>query len=286
MAIVNSNPIPRIEHAWLFVGDLGSDEFAALRADLSRLPTQRAVANLASGVADIDDGFSPTWIVLVEALPRALRRDELARLTERWPLARVLRVAGSWCESERRHGWDWPGAWRILWHQWPSWLAQTQSQAERGEMPARQATTSDEESWLVDAPPATNRAASGTNPRPRALVVGDDAEQAAWLVKACVRLGFDVQHRRSTEAAEESNCAAVVYDVAFPQSTSMEQIAVCRQSHPAGAFVVLCGFPRTDDVARWQAAGATAVLAKPVRLADLDCALMQKLAQQSVLPGV
>ena len=50
--------------------------------------------------------------MIAEAAPGEHDRRAFDKLVRRLPLARVVRVVGSWCESERRRAGDWPGTWR------------------------------------------------------------------------------------------------------------------------------------------------------------------------------
>jgi CheY-like chemotaxis protein len=259
--------------SWLFIGDLRSAEFAVVRESAETLTNAASFATLAQAATATEPNETPTWIVIAEATPHEVDRDALAAVTKRWPLARTVRVVGSWCEAERRHGWSWPGAWRLMWHQWPAWLDQTLHLAGQGRMPEWLPTASEEECWSEFQANNRQSAAGAAANKPVTLVVGNDAEQRDWLAKVCTKLDQDAHMCRPDQLPGDKSISSMIVDVDFPSADAAQVILKCRRLQRHAPLVVLSGFPRAEDISTWKAAGATAVLAKPVRLIDLERAL-------------
>ena len=65
-----------------------------------------------------DRAVTPEVIVLLQTRPGSIRQFDVERLHCLAPLARLMVVAGPWCEGELRSGRPIQGVTRILWHQW------------------------------------------------------------------------------------------------------------------------------------------------------------------------
>jgi CheY-like chemotaxis protein len=252
---------------WIIIGDATSTEFAPLGDDAQRL--QAATFASISAAIDTADRLEipPTWVVLVEGLPGIVDRCELNRLVSCWPLARIVRVVGSWTESEQRHRQPLPGCQRIAWHRWSTWLAETLAAEAQGQLVPWLPLATDDDRWLL---PSSSQQVLPTG---SALLVGDDWGQLAWIADFCRQRGSSVVWRRCGAVDDLESCHAVVYDIAFPNEKTEVELAGLRARFPRAPLVVLAGFPRANDRQRWLAAGATAVLAKPVLLGDLHAAL-------------
>lgn len=70
-------------------------------------------------------GPPPDWVVVLQCWPDEVRTAQAERLIGQWPLARVLCVYGSWCNSDARTRAIWPPAWRV-----PATEAMTRLQSE------------------------------------------------------------------------------------------------------------------------------------------------------------
>ncbi len=105
---------PIFSTVWM-VGDWKHAEFGEVVAWLKGRTTfvlfEDADAVLSSGRAD--GRHVPTAIVLAQSRPGQISRRDVDRLYASAPLARLVEVAGTWCEGELRGAPSWPGVIRV-----------------------------------------------------------------------------------------------------------------------------------------------------------------------------
>ena len=220
-----------------------------------------AVGLLASGQ------FLPDVIVVAQAFPGQFAAEAVDRLRCLAPLARVVGLMGSWCEGEVRTGRPWPAAIRVYWHQWPAGCARDLGRLREGlastwGLPA---TASEEERFLSMAEEPIRRTSQG------ALIAIHTPwfEMQDWLSAACRRRGYSTVWLRGDRPSRVAGVKAAVFDATEcrgEEAAFLERLVAAIRPAPV---LALLDFPRVDDCDRALAAGATAVLAKPLLIDDL-----------------
>ncbi|HID75509.1 MAG TPA: response regulator [Planctomycetaceae bacterium] len=252
--------------AILLVGSTTRDEFADAVGTLERFGQVVRAADLAEATQLVAAGrVRPDLIVVAQAFPGQFRGDALERLCRAAPLSRLVGLLGSWCEGETRTGSPWPAAIRVYWHQWqPGAVRELERLAAgSGSTWSLPVTASEEERLLALAEQPIHR---------RQGRIGIWASQWAmldWLQAACLRRGYTPLAMGPRRAAPAGELAAVIFDAADGPDWavhSLEQLAAARPSVP---IVALMDFPRAENHQRLFAAGAAAVLSKPLLLDDL-----------------
>jgi len=253
----------------LIVGD-GGGAAQLLPAPQSPSLKCRHVSDVEAALRSVDDD---RFDLIVLALRRRgeFTAFDATRLEARMPLARVIAVAGPWCEGPRRRNVDHlVGAEVVPWHRWPGWLHANIRQYERSQ-PAQwslPATTSADEladfwsrSKIQSA--AGRCAASGLvaidcPTRDSAEAIGDVLASAGYAT---------TWHAPGADALVHGACASVVEGNAWDEPFA-QKVSRLREQSPAAPILLLLNFPLPEHVQAAQAAGATAVLGKPFTLAE------------------
>lgn len=77
-------------------------------------------ADLPTAIRLIEAGEPiPDVVVLIQPYPSCIEQKSVENFRRRFPLARLVGLAGSWCEGESRSGRPLNGVFRIPWHRWP-----------------------------------------------------------------------------------------------------------------------------------------------------------------------
>src|SRR5262249_18562527 len=106
-------------------------------------------------------------------------------------------------------------------------------------------------------------------------IVADRRQTADWLADACHESGLRTIRAPLGRPDDEREVAAVLWEP-FPGKDHKDQLsdlATLRENFAAVPIVAIAGFPRAGDCQCLLAAGAAAVLSKPVSWVDLDCQL-------------
>jgi hypothetical protein len=114
---------------WL-AGDIHHIDFVPA---VAWLRSRTVVHELPDGGALPDDLARqfPAAIVLCQSRPGRISQARVESLHARAPLARLVALAGCWCEGEVRSGHPWHGVKRIYWHQALAQLPEELGLAER-----------------------------------------------------------------------------------------------------------------------------------------------------------
>lgn len=210
---------------------------------------------------------SPPAVIAVEQRrPGEIPPAAVERLRSRAPLARIVAVLSSWCESDARSGRPWPGVPRVFAHQWPvRSVREFEALAEgRPSSWALPPTATIEEQFLVAQPP------------PRlggvAAVASEDRTVAEWLADALSACGTDYVSL-SAMTPRTTDATALVFDACEADGPTLARLRSLAEQFARVPRVLLLNYPRPDDVRRARDAGATNVLGKPLFLADLWHAL-------------
>lgn len=268
----------------LLVGNTDRPEFRRARAALaasgrvvSTPDAESAAAALTRRQAAVD------VIVIAQSYPAEFSHRAIDRLRRLAPLARVLGLMGSWCEGEVRTGKPWPAVIRIYWHQWPprcdlELLRMRQGQISAWGLPI---TATEEERLLLQAEqPVAAHSAGHLDVAPmggQGLVAIHTRlyEMEQWLSAALRCRGQSTVWLRPPRAARVEGATAAIFDGSDCRGEELRQLrrlAATLGRLPHGApvpIIALLDFPRIEDHDRALAAGAAAVLSKPLHLDDL-----------------
>jgi CheY-like chemotaxis protein len=258
----------------LLLGETNRPEFRVARADLARWGAVREVAEVAAAAAALAAvEFAPDVIVIAQAFPGQFSPKEIDRLRRLAPLAPIIGLMGSWCEGETRSGSPWPATVRTYWHQWPARAEREFRRLAEGQCCswALPPTATEEERLLADVGQVANLSHDDADRSGRGLAVirSPSFEMADWLSAACRRRGLAVVWQRAPSAARVTGATAAIFDGGdFGQRECDELERFAAALRPA-SVVVLAAFPRAETRGRVLAAGAAAMLSKPVVIEDL-----------------
>ena len=252
----------------LLIGDVRRREFLAADAAMERLGDVVRAADIDAAGGTVDEGtLAPDVIVLAQAYPGEFAPEAVDRLRRLAPLARIVGLLGSWCEGETRTGEPWSCVIRLYWHQW---LPQAERElgrllAGRRSAWALPATATDDERLLAGE--------RGERPPDGSLVVlcVRRSEMHNWLAAACHRQGYATVWLRPGEPIRIEGARAAIFDDGNgdggPEAMAeLRRLAIGLGQTP---IIALLSFPRIEDHDRAAAAGAAAVLSKPLLLDDL-----------------
>lgn len=270
----------------LYVGDAQRREFCQSRRQLESIAEVRLAESIDEAVALLDGGFAAEVIVIAQAVPGQVSHEEVDRLRRAAPLARLLGLLGSWCEGESRSGHPWPGVQRLYWHQFPAQCSRELAclHGGAGSTWSLPVTAGEEERLLVAhaASPASRRRDCGGG---LIAIWSHRFEMQDLLATACRLRGYATVWLAPGRTAAVSGVKAAIFDGCRCDEHEEAEMARFFSLLGAGAtetvpLVALLDFPRIEDHARAIAAGAAAVLSKPLVVDDLfwhlDWALAEK----------
>lgn len=250
----------------LLVGQADRSEFREARSALDALGRVTGFPEAEAALAALTEAeVAVDLIVVAQAFPGQFSHRAIDRLRRLAPLARVLGLMGSWCEGEMRTGRPWPGAIRIYWHQWLSRSIGEFGRIQRGECSAwgLPLTATEEERLLL--------AADQPEPKRQGLIAihTQPPQMQDWLSAALRRRGYSTVWLRPPRPARVEGPSAAIFDGTDCHGQQLEQLRhLAGMLHPA-PVVALLDFPRIEDHRRAGAAGAAAVVSKPLHLDDL-----------------
>ena len=247
----------------LWIGDASRSESVVARAALEGCLVMEAHdVRAAIGLLEAQER-SPEVIVVAQSRPGAVSQYEIERLRREAPLARIVGLLGSWCEGEARSGRPWPGVERVYWHQWPGWV-----QRELGGSSTLPQTATMEERLLAGAGlPSSYEGWTGV------IAICSQRRELAelWIdaLRACgaTAVAFD------GPPEQVSGITAAIWEADgcdHAQAAEIRRLATAVRPAPVVAVLV---FPRLEEHQRAMAAGAVAVLSKPLMLPDLWASL-------------
>lgn len=250
----------------LVVGRTERSEFCDALSALAGRGSVAAVPDPAAAAALLAEGEPAVdLIVIAQSHPGEFSVEAVDRLRGLAPLARIVALLGSWCEGETRTGRPWPGVIRVYWHQWPARAGQELDRLRAGVRSswALPSTASEEERLLAfsDEPWPKREGLIG--------IVSRGFESQEWLAAACRRIGCQTLWLHPPSLNVPGHVAAILFDATDAQGEELRQLQSLAGSGPPAPILVLMDFPRAEDRDRVLAAGARAVLSKPLLVEDL-----------------
>jgi hypothetical protein len=253
-------------------GDTDDADFAPivgwLRASAKCEFVALAAPSPDSAALSPDSEAIPQAIVLFQARPGSIRQSDVERLHCLAPLARLIVVAGPWCEGELRSGRPIQGVTRILWHQW-----KLQLPLELGISPPRAAASRPR--TLTPADRLLQTLASGVPGKKhhgQAAVFTTRRDRFEVLADLCSAAGLHPQLRApGLPPTEDASMWLVDGWEAMP--------AECCLGRSRPPTVLILDWPRADDVDQAAQHGIRHTLAQPFLVTDFLAAIDQ------ILPG-
>lgn len=250
----------------LLVGNTRRREFREVRAAVDAGVRVVEAADLEAASSLLAEGeHAFDLIVLAAAYPGQFSAEGVERLRRLSPLSRVVALSGSWCEGELRSGHPVPGAVRVYWHQWgprigresARWLAGLRSSWG---LPA---TATEEERVLTMA----------EEPCPRRsgliAVCSGEPDVQEWICDACRRAGYAAVRLRPGDPPLTEQPSAAIFDGSDEPCRQIGDLRRFAAKVRPAPVIALLGFPRQEDRDALLAAGASALLSKPLFVQDL-----------------
>ncbi|NOY42051.1 MAG: hypothetical protein GXP26_09465 [Planctomycetes bacterium] len=277
----------------LAVGDWNKREFSSAIAEIADTESWQVVANAESASqylmslsqdqaesvqqsvpphqAGAACGTPPELIVLAQSIPGEFRQSDIDRLSELAPLARIIVVAGTWCEGEMRTGSRLDGTLRLYWYEFAPWWQAALRNLAGGLCPP----------WSLPLDnPQAGRGISNTHSASKPLtgtVVVDAADFAVFesLSSALASFGINAAWTCHDDPASlPSHIAAGIWDGGQLNRKELARLtSFCQKIQAHGKVVALLDFPRVEHVEQTRAAGAAAVFGKPYLVDEVVAAL-------------
>jgi hypothetical protein len=250
----------------LLLGEMDRSEFCQARETLAAVGQVVHTRNMDEASAALTDPRSvPELIVIIQSFPGQFSHTQIDCLRRLAPLCRIVALLGSWCEGESRSGHPCPGVIRIYWHQWVARAGRELSWMARGEPSAWSLplTAAEEERLLTQAlVPWSAR-------QGLIAIYSRRGEMADWLSSACRDRGYSTVWLRPPNPARVEGAAAGFFDGSDLRGMECEELSCLSATLSPAPVVVLLDFPRIEDARRARAAGAAAMLSKPLLIDDL-----------------
>lgn len=220
----------------------------------------------------------PELVLLAQPRPDATLAAQVERLREVAPLARVIVIAGTWCEGELRTGAPPAGVVRLYWYDFAAWWRAALGAYQAGGAPAWSEPLDDVRAGQATTPvyPRLSNA-DGNGSTERGAIAVDAVDFAVFetLAAALAPYGWrsEWQPRHRPELHREGNYAAAIWDGGQLSDGELAALAAfaerVRESNPTAAVIVLLDFPRVEHLPAARAAGASVVLGKPYQVTQL-----------------
>jgi len=246
----------------LLVGDIHSAEFHEIPPTLDavgqvvNVPDMSAAAELLA-----NQQVAPELIVLAQSCPGQFTPTDVDRLRQLAPLARIFDLLGSWCEGEMRSGKPLPGVIRIYWHQWPARWDRELDRLRHGRCPSwgLPPTAVEEDRLLLEAdePFPVGQGLIAIFARLPSI--------AEYLATACQAAGYSTVSLQSSWKARVNGAVAALFDA----TNNLDDLSRLVKLLAPTPVIVLLDFPRIEQHTQSLAAGAAAVLSKPLLVDDL-----------------
>jgi DNA-binding NarL/FixJ family response regulator len=256
----------------LVLGEIDRPEFFGVRSMLESLGRISCLTEVKQAITALEAGeIIADVIIIAQAFPGQFSHQDADRLRRLAPLGRIVRLLGSWCEGETRSGQPLPAAVRIYWHQWNVRAGRELHRLIQGQCPSwGLPVTATEEERLLQSTAQTPRHGQGLIAiHARGFAMED------WLSAACRACGYSTVRLRPPHYTRIEGAAAAVFDASDLRGEELDQLHRLRDALGRTPVVVLLDFPRIEDHCRAIAAGAAAVLSKPLNLDDLFWQLEQ-----------
>jgi len=249
----------------LLVGDYQHPDFRDTVAWLQAHTQLTATAAIAAAQQHLTSQPPPAAIIIAEAHPSRFAQRQVEQLHAASPVSRLVALLGTWCEGELRSGRPWSGVTRVYWHQALARFTAELTPAARGisSLWSLPRTTTPVEQLLLQA--------HDEGPRGPGLV----AIHTPWLTlfeslsDACQLGGRATVWLCSGQTPRLQGLSALIWDAGDCRAGAEQLLADLVARYRPPQVVALLDFVRQAAYDRVRAAGATAVLGKPLLIRDL-----------------
>lgn len=205
--------------------------------------------DIASALAN-RSGVIPDLVVVLQSHPDEFSSAEIARLLSWAPIARLIVVAGAWCEADGRRRDLWPAAVRV-----PAVWAIQRLEAEWSLLIAGQGaplplTATRDERFDADHPP--------TPIRLDGLSIFVASPDRAWRATLCLL----IQQAGGSVESDAAKASILWLDGDPWESGGQRQLQMYREANSELPIVISLDFPLPELVEQVQAAGASTVVPK------------------------
>jgi hypothetical protein len=253
---------PRPPLHLLLVGQTERREFRDIAALLAGETVLTCCPNLNRALAMAHVETAP-WdlIVIAQSHPGEYSSNQIDALRTRFPTSPLVALLGSWCEGETRTGKPWPAAARVFWHDFPDWWRTGRQTTAERRCPAwgLPVTFAEEERLLaLDQHQTTGWGL--------VVIASHRTATVDALTTACSDRNLATLWIRPGDRTTARGAAAVVWDGSQMSAEESHELEALSQRFPGAPLLALLDFPRIETQERAIAAGATAILAKPLLL--------------------
>jgi hypothetical protein len=237
------------------IGAWQRPEFADVVAAVRALPGVQQPLLMADTLNRAVDSWArePQLVIVCQSWSDEYTSAEILSLYRRWPLSRVVCVAGAWCAADGRTRQAWPLALRVM-----CWGAAERVAREWHGLPATRLpwTATREEIVLFDYGGDSRNSGAG---RSAVMVLADRAyaETASAMLRSA---GWSTAvYRSPSAAASHTDATVAVMDL---EPWSDERLCDVRRLAQRWPVVGLAAFPTCEFVDEVTAAGVRAVVPK------------------------
>lgn len=207
----------------------------------------------------------PHVIVIAQSRPGQFSHALVQRLHTAAPLSRLVALLGSWCEGEIRSGQPWPGVIRVFWHQWMPRLAnQIERLRQRGDSVWSLPRTATDAEQLMHATAEPLHQRQGL-----IAIAADDLTTYDTLGDVCRAAGYSTAWLTPHQPPFVQGAIAAIWNSRYVDPQALRQLEKLVNAMQPTPVLALLDFPRWDDAQTARAAGAAAILSKPLMLDDL-----------------
>ncbi len=256
--------------------------------EIPQAPRWTSADNVEQGCDLLRDGeVPPELILLAQPLPGCYQQADIDRLQRLAPLARIVLVAGTWCEGELRTGVLPTGILRLYWYELARWWSAALDRLATGRYPPWSTPLDAAARWRLhgDARPpaapegyAANSAGTAAEARRTQTLAIATVDYAAFTAysSALAHLDWSATWIRPGRCwKRKPEFAAGLWDGSQLSTAELATLTeFCQHLGECGGRVtVLLDFPRVEHLPRARAAGAATVLAKPFIAEEVACTL-------------
>ncbi|QEG34119.1 hypothetical protein [Bythopirellula goksoeyrii] len=255
----------------LLVGPWKNGEFAEILSPLSMSADWQRTASCEEAAALLQETeFAPELILLACPLPDTYLDADVEQLLLAAPLARLVVVAGTWCEGELRTGTPLSGVLRLYWYEFPGWWTSAINTLGHGGCPP----------WSQPLDGPHSGRCLDTIQAELTGVVAIDCKLISTFDALAGALGpYKAEchwARRGQFEQLPSQVTAGIWDGGQLEPLELERLRIFAQEicKRGGRVIALLDFPRQEHLAMVRDAGGSAVMGKPYVVEELVSRLL------------
>jgi len=253
----------------LLVGPWHLHGFDVAINDVAEKKSWNVIDTMRQATEFLDDSSTPPELILLaQPSPGEYVQEEVDRLQSLAPLARIVIVAGTWCEGEIRTGRPPSGVLRMYWYDFAPWWAAALRRRSEGLCPPwSMPLDSAHAGRCVTEPVAGKVGIHGTI----AVSAGDYSVFAA-IAAALPSYGLSARWVRPGDALDPApEFRGGIWDGGQLDAREYRELRdFCQKmEYHRGLVVALLDFPRVEHAQRARLAGAQAVFGKPYVVAEV-----------------